>query len=315
MSAAPQVSVVIPTIRRPELLLRALRSVLTRTFQDFEVIVVIDGPDEPTHLALGSLDDPRLVVIANPQSLTAAGARNVGVSRATGEWIAFLDDDDEWLPQKLERQLSVAGDRDNVLLSCLSRVITPSGTYVWPEVIYDNSRPIDDYLFDRKTTFAGAAFIQTSSYLMRRSLFERSPFRVDTPHDDWDFLIRLNKQAGARVETVPDVLTNLYFEERRPSLGQGGTWTASLAWLDRVRSLMTRRAYSGFCLGVVGPRAAAERAYGAFLPLLFRAFRNGSPRLWHVMPYLAFWVVPQDARRKLRALFRGQRPVAAHSDA
>src|SRR5215475_4171459 len=105
MPEIPHVSVVIPTRQRPKLLKRALDSVFAQTFRQFEAIVVLDGQDDDTVRALTTIVDPRIRVFVNPHSLTAAGARNVGVSHARGEWIAFLDDDDEWLPDKLEKQL------------------------------------------------------------------------------------------------------------------------------------------------------------------------------------------------------------------
>ena len=97
------VSVVIPTLDRPKLLLRAIDSVLRQTYQEIEVIVVVDRPDPDTVSAVQSVNDPRVRLIVNPYSSTAAGARNAGADHATGEWIAFLDDDDEWLPNKLEQ--------------------------------------------------------------------------------------------------------------------------------------------------------------------------------------------------------------------
>jgi glycosyltransferase involved in cell wall biosynthesis len=306
---APDVSVVIPTLGRPRLLSRALNSVLAQTYRDFEVVVVVDGPDEETVAALRALSDPRVRVLVNPRSLTAAGARNLGAEHARGEWIAFLDDDDEWLPHKLERQMGLPRPPGPVLVTSLSRIVTPIATYVWPTAIFDNARPLGEYLFDRRSLFAGGAFIQTSSYLLPRALFLRSPFRLGTPHDDWDFLLRLSKQAGARVETVPDVLVNVYFEERRPSLSHADGWAASLAWLDDVQPMLTPRAYSGFCLAVVGPRAADQHAYAAFFPLLVKAFRNGAPRGLHVLAFLAFWLVPRDRRRRLRKLL-ARRPAA-----
>ena len=137
------VSVIIPTLNRPKLLLRAIDSVLRQTHQEIEVIVVVDRPDEDTVSAVRSVDDPRLQLIVNPYSLTAAGARNAGADHGSGEWIAFLDDDDEWLPNKLERQCAFAARRAPALVSCLSRVVTPTATYVsQPRVIYDNSAPV-----------------------------------------------------------------------------------------------------------------------------------------------------------------------------
>ena len=155
MSGNPRVSVVVPTLRRPALLLRALGSVFRQTVTDIEIIVVVDGPDPATQDALKGVDDTRMRVISNERSLTAAGARNAGAAIARGDWIAFLDDDDEWLPNKLEAQLAMGGAQPSVLVSCLSHVITPIATYTWPRVIYDNSTPIDEYLFVRQGAFAG----------------------------------------------------------------------------------------------------------------------------------------------------------------
>jgi glycosyltransferase involved in cell wall biosynthesis len=287
------VSVIIPTLHRPTLLMRALASVFCQTWRELEVIVVVDGPDPDTLVLLQRIDDPRLRVIANAQSLMAAGARNVGMDHAKGEWIAFLDDDDEWLPEKLVKQLAYAADRSPALITCLSRVVTPTESFVRPQLIYDNILPIDEYLFDRRSPFAGRGFIQTSSYLLPRKLCRDLRFRSDTPHDDWDFLLRLSKQNAVRVETVPEILVKLYVEDARPSLSKSGTWLSSLEWAERMRPLLTPRAYSGFCLGVVGPRAAKERARHTRALLLYRAFRNGSPRLWRVAAFLGLWLTPQ----------------------
>jgi glycosyltransferase involved in cell wall biosynthesis len=293
MTPAPAVSVVIPTLGRPDLVQRAVASVLGQTMADLELIVVVDGDDPPTLAALSGIGDPRLTVIANAVSRGAAGARNAGAAAAR--------DDDVWLAEKLARQMAFAQGRAPALYTCLNRVITPMAQYVWPETMFDNIMAFDDYLFDRRQAFSGASFIQTSGYFLPRDLFLSSPFAEDSPHDDWEFAIRLAKQKLVRIETVPEVLVELYVEEARPSLSTKAKWRASLDWLDRMRPLLTRRGYSGICLGVVGPRAAGEGAYRAFFPLLGKAFRNGAPRPVHVVAYLAFWVIPVHLRRQLRA--------------
>ncbi len=93
-----QVSVVIPTCQRLELLKRAIRTVLAQSYTDFEVIVVNDGED----ISLAEFNDPRLKYIKNLIKRGGGGSRNEGVRSAMGEYIAFLDDDDRWLPNKLE---------------------------------------------------------------------------------------------------------------------------------------------------------------------------------------------------------------------
>src|ERR1041385_5815082 len=98
----PLVSAVIPTVGRPGLLPRAVRSALGQTVDDLEVIVVIDGPDDATRDALTAIDDPRLRVVQLPENVGLSSALNAGIREASGRWVALLDDDDEWFPRKLE---------------------------------------------------------------------------------------------------------------------------------------------------------------------------------------------------------------------
>jgi glycosyltransferase involved in cell wall biosynthesis len=303
-AACPLVSVIIPTIRRPDLLRRAIGSVLSQTLRELEVIVVVDGPDAATMAALATETDPRIRVISNAHSLGAGRSRNVGVAQASGRFVAFLDDDDEWLPAKLEKQVHLAGDRDDVLVTCRSRVITPQGAEEWPTTLYDNNRPFDDYMFDKRQPFAGSSFIQTSSQLLPRALYLKSPFPENSPHDDWEFVLRLACQLHVRIETVPDVLVIHYIGGPTPSLSNKDAWKASLAFLNGLRPIMTRRAYSGFCLGVVGPRAAKERDFSAIWPLLSQAFRYGKPRAVLLLFFVAVWLLPQDARKQVRLRLR-----------
>ena len=102
----PLVTAVIPTRNRPELVKRAVTSALEQTYSQLEIIVVIDGPDSETAHALASFDPARLRILCLPESVGGGEARNVGVRWARGEWIAFLDDDDEWKPRRIEKQIS-----------------------------------------------------------------------------------------------------------------------------------------------------------------------------------------------------------------
>src|SRR6185437_10035805 len=104
MSTPPDVSVVIPTLHRPDLAVRAVRSALAQTHAALEVIVVVDGPDPGTEAALGRITDPRLRVLVLAERGKAPNARNQGALAATGRWTALLDDDDEWLPNKIRSE-------------------------------------------------------------------------------------------------------------------------------------------------------------------------------------------------------------------
>ena len=102
----PRVSVVIPTYNRAELLKRAIESVLGQTYQDFELIVVDDASMDNTEEMMKDFSDERIRYIRLKQnSGTSAVPRNTGIKSAKGEYIACHDDDSEWLPQKLEKQV------------------------------------------------------------------------------------------------------------------------------------------------------------------------------------------------------------------
>jgi glycosyltransferase involved in cell wall biosynthesis len=102
MPASPTISVVIPTHNRAALLLRALESVFAQTRPPDEIIVVDDGSTDDTVLRTSQLP----VTLIQQENRGVSAARNVGIQRARGDWIALLDSDDEWLPEKLEQQLA-----------------------------------------------------------------------------------------------------------------------------------------------------------------------------------------------------------------
>jgi len=108
----PKVSVIIPTYNRPQLILKAIKSVLNQTYQNFEIIVVDDGPNDETKKAIENLKESKIKYIKiaeNPEIISAAARkRNIGVKNSSSDskYIAFLDDDDEWLPRFLEETVN-----------------------------------------------------------------------------------------------------------------------------------------------------------------------------------------------------------------
>jgi glycosyltransferase involved in cell wall biosynthesis len=106
MSNAPRVSVIIPTYNRTSLVGRAIASVLAQTMADFELIVVADGSPPALIDAANSFEDSRIRLLHGKGNRGLIHARNAGLEAARARWIAFLDDDDEWLPGKLEKVLA-----------------------------------------------------------------------------------------------------------------------------------------------------------------------------------------------------------------
>jgi glycosyltransferase involved in cell wall biosynthesis len=101
----PSVSVIIPTRDRRDRVRLAVRSALAQRGVSLEVLVVDDASSDGTGAAVTTLGDERVRVVRNDTSLGEGGARNRGIDAANGEWIAFLDDDDVWAPDKLARQM------------------------------------------------------------------------------------------------------------------------------------------------------------------------------------------------------------------
>lgn len=100
------VSVVIPAYNRAATILPCLQSVLRQTVSPLEVIVVDDCSTDRTAEVVGSLSDFRVRCLVQPKNAGAQAARNRGIREAKGEWIAFQDSDDEWLPEKMEKQIA-----------------------------------------------------------------------------------------------------------------------------------------------------------------------------------------------------------------
>lgn len=302
--SAPLVSVIIPTTRRHDLVQRAIHSIFSQTMLDFEIIVVIDGPNPATEMALAALSDDRLRVAVNPRSLGAGGARNRGGALARGTWIAFLDDDDEFLPDMLERMLAAAAGR-TVMLCCRCRVLMPEATYAWPRELYRAPMTVDDYLFDRRTLFRGARYMATSTYMLPREVFLRTQFGTSSHNEDTTLVLRVTKEAGVSLEMLEATLVVVHAEATPDSLGPNYEWRAMLGWAQASRKLLTRRAYSGFCLIYLGSQAARRHDWRGVPVLLWQAVRYGAPRAMHLAAFAGFWLVPAGVRQRVRGRLQG----------
>ncbi len=297
------VSTVIPTYHRPRRVVRAVHSALKQTFRDLEVIVVVDGPDATALTALSEIHDDRLRVIELPDNVGVARARMAGIEKAKGTWIAFLDDDDEWLPEKLDTQLAIARSSTDksviVAARCIAR--TPYASYLWPQKEPSASRHISEFLFCRKGLFQGEGLIATSTLLAPAALLRAVPFHDLKKHEDWDWLLRATSMPGTRLDFCPQPLAICYVEQNRPSLSNTKEWRFSLDWIRGMQSYVTPRAFAAFVLTVVAAQAAnGEASFGELYELLRDAFRSG-PALWDLFLFAGLCAVPRDSRHRLRS--------------
>jgi glycosyltransferase involved in cell wall biosynthesis len=304
----PLISVVIPTFNRPDLLKRAIESALAQTLKDIEVLVVINGPDNQTRADLKPIQDDRLHVLQIPES-GASLARQAGVNAANSDWIAFLDDDDSWMPEKLALQWQMAQTSTAAWPIVTAKLIarTPKGDFVRPRRYPRENEPIAEYLLGRNSFFQGEGLIQTSTILAPKALLEQVPFRQIPKHQDWDWLIRAMEVPGTAITFVPEVLAVWYLEEGRSSVSTVQNWHNSLQWARDNRASLSPRAYGAFLLITVGAQMAAQGSREMFWPLLWEAIRLGQPKPIELLLYLGMWGIPMEQRRTIRAFLTKKR--------
>lgn len=206
------VSVVITTYNRPVTILkRALDSVVQQTMTDFEIIVVNDAPKSielvnEIRILIDSYKKDNIIYIVHAINSGACQARNTGINKAKGKFIAFLDDDDEWISEKLEKQLVYMKDDNVGLVYCASNIVSANGT----QKQY-TPRKVETNFYEEilRTNFVGS----TSFPLLRlNSVKECGMFDIMTvSSQDYDLWIRILKNSEARL--VQEPLVNYYLSE------------------------------------------------------------------------------------------------------
>ncbi len=197
MRGTPLVTVIIPTRNRPGLVAQAVRSAVTQTYEHLEIVVVDDGSIAPLALPPDLAGDPRVSTLRLKTAVGAGEARNTGARASRGALLAFLDDDDEWRPAKIERQVQVLRFDAGV-------AAVETGYELW-----DGRRLVGRYLprpdRDLRTALLTQPQLQPSTVLLRKSAFEDlggfdpSLTRVE----DWEFWVRFADSYDAAA--LPEV--------------------------------------------------------------------------------------------------------------
>lgn len=238
------VSIVIPVFNRAHLIGGAIKTCLAQSHQDFEIIVVDDASSDDLEAALRAFgEDPRLRLIRHETNQGASAARNTGVQAARGTYVAFLDSDDDWTPDKLEKQLEALGQGEPDRGMCLTRVRVEAGqgfTEVRPRQVKRADTPIGDYLF------LEGGFIQTSSFLLGRGLALTTPFRTNLKqYEDYAYLIDLEAKGAAFV-FLEEPLTIWRDDERPGRLGARDDLRRGEEFLRDVGGALTPKARLAF---------------------------------------------------------------------
>jgi glycosyltransferase involved in cell wall biosynthesis len=308
MTCVPaSVTAIVPTSGRRATLAAAVASALAQRDCEVAVNVVGDGTTiDEIGERLGPLaDDERVTVRILPASARGANAaRNLGARTAETEWIAFLDDDDTWHPDKVSKSLAaVPAGESNVIMSHRFVARTRERDFVWPRFAPGPSEHLSEYLFCRRGLFDGDGHLQTSALMTRRALVVDTPFREDLArHQDHDWVLRCVYEAGATVTMIPDVLSVYVMSvPGDAAIGGQGRWRERWDWASNNRHLFSARGYAGFLtsFGVFAAAADGDRKAAWFL--VREACRAGRPRVRDLAVAAAFVTIPLATRRRLRS--------------
>jgi len=286
--------------------LRAVRSALAQTLTEIEVLVVVDGRDGATVQLLTQIDDRRLCVLVPSTHLGQADARNYGIAASRADYIAFLDDDDLWMPRKLEVQIEVARAPRYVypLITCHMIARMEWQDFYWPRRRPRVAEPLCEYLFCRHSPFRGEGTVQTSTMLTTRQLLGRVAFASGLRrYADLDWLLRAAQLDGFGVEfpNSHEPLSVWHMEENRTRISTGADGAYSLAWVRERRHLFTPSAYGAFILWIVSDNAAKANDRTVFWPLLQEARRHGRIRPVDLLTHVANFALARDRRCHLAA--------------
>ena len=223
---SPLFSVVIPTYNCADKVTRAVESVMAQTFKDYEIWVIDDGSTDDTRAALGPFSN-QLNYVYQANSGVAA-ARNRGIRHARGDYVAFLDADDQWYPQKLERVAQAVQSNPDVGL-CYSQVdfCGRDGSMLWTYHSQDSG--VSNYRALLETDY-----VMTSSAVVRKSCFAQVGEFDDalSPCEDWDMWIRIARAFPIRL--IPETLVAYEY------MGAGSLTSGHLRWVEAHDRVMEK---------------------------------------------------------------------------
>ncbi len=277
----PAVTVIIPTFNRASVVVRAIRSVLGQTCQDWELIVVDDCSTDGTEQSVSGFSDHRISYIRHDRNRRAGAARNTGIRHAQGEYVAFLDSDDEWLPEKLQYELEVLRNSDpEVGLVYTGKMILDESGSVLAVRMPTKSGWVYDALLD--WDFIGSC----SRVTVRREVLDRVGGFDETFVNCQDYDLWLRVARASKIACVPYCLVKRYLVSDRMTASLRNICEAWERVLNKYRGEMKPRTlarhYSRIAILLFNydPSRARARAYEA---LRLRRPSPCSSLLWRLL--------------------------------
>lgn len=301
---APRVSIVLPTYNRLDLLRQALASIRAQTYTDYEIVVVDDGSTDGTRAWMEANPNDTLVYLRQ-ENAGVSTARNAGIRAARGELLAFLDDDDLWLPAKLERQVPLFDNPDVGFVFCGNAYCDASGRIEMLRV------PGPEYRGHAVPAMLRRNMMPTPSVMVRRRLaLEAGVMYEDLVFgEDWNYWLRI--AARCKVDYVPEIL--VHFREMPGGLSRlpfDAFRTNTLALFEGIfrdpESARLLEPYRREALSQAHARVAEEALHRGRLDVARKEawqalrLRSGNRIAWRVLPRALLGRRFLDALRGLR---------------
>lgn len=232
------ISVVIPTHNRPNLLHRAVESVLSQTVPVAEILIVDDLDDSKTKELCLSFENSLIRYVPNMSGRGASSSRNLGVSLAVSNYVAFLDDDDLWLPEKIEKQIKMI--RADKLDACFSQMLIK---YENTDIVYstrtsNSSNPKREILFENFIGGTISAIIKRDLLLEVGSFDEE--FKAREEYDLWIRIIHSGAQIGVVEEPLTVVHRSLLNDRTRVS-SSIDTYISAVSLLNKKHDVLIEK--------------------------------------------------------------------------
>ncbi|MBQ0058426.1 MAG: glycosyltransferase family 2 protein [Lachnospiraceae bacterium] len=258
------VSVVIPTHNRCDDLVRAIQSVTNQTYKNIEVIVVSDGSTDQTDQVMANYPDSRVSYIAYSPAKGGNHARNVGIQAAKGDFVAFLDDDDEWMESKVEKQVLALSESQDYGLAYTG--VEFINTFNNKSYTYYSSPSVKGSI--SKQILVTNPIGTTSSVMIRRSLLEQECFDEEMPAlQDYELWIRLCQITS--ITPVPEPLVKYYTSFKKNSSTQISNNVDK--FLNAERQIATKHKN---LINQLSPEELATRSFNSKMGLVNRYLRN-----------------------------------------
>jgi glycosyltransferase involved in cell wall biosynthesis len=197
----PAVSIIIPTYNRRQLIARSIKSVLNQTYQNFELIIVDDGSTDGTEEVVAAFNDQRIRYVRREENKGEAAARNMGIKAARCDYIAYQDSDDEWLPEKLARQMKLLEDASpqvGVIYTGFWKAENRRKTYIPFSWVNQKNGDIHKELL--KGNFIGSPVA-----LIKKECFDNVGLFDERLHNlvDWEMWLRISRRYHFRCVDEP----------------------------------------------------------------------------------------------------------------